>query len=84
MEIDDLGTLVVMVTSLALVGTLYVKTRMVLTNPALLLVGFRVYEMRATDYDRPITIISKRYPENTVKARDADYDLCIAQKKQNH
>ena len=83
-EIDDLGTLVVVVASLALVGTLYVKTSMVLTNPALLLVGFRVYKVRATDYDRPITIISKRYPENTVKVRDVDHDLCITQKKQNH
>ena len=82
-EINDLGTLVVVVASLALVGTLYVKTRMVLINPALLLVGFRVYKVRATNYDRPIMIISKRYPENIMNVRDIDHDLCIVQKKQN-
>ena len=82
-KIEDLGTLVAVVASLTLIGTLYVKTRMVLINPALLLVGFRVYEMHAASYARQMTIISKKLPEGTIKIRDIDRDLYIVQKGQN-
>ena len=38
------------------------RTNMLLVNPSLLLVGFRIYEMRVTGPDRDIVLITKRPP----------------------
>ena len=79
-DIDSSSTLFVVVAAMTLVGLLYIKTRMVFANPALILVGFRVYEIKAKDRMRSIKIIAKRYPESTIKVRYIDYDLYIEQK----
>ena len=79
-KIEDLTTLVSILAILVLIGILYVKTRMILINPALMFVGFKVYEIHATDYTRPITIISEKRPEGIIKIRDIDHDLYIVQK----
>ena len=78
--IDDIGTLFAVLAAMTLVGILYVKTRMVFTNPALILAGFRIYEIESDDYARPIKIIAKKYPGTTIVVRDMDHDLCIEQK----
>ena len=78
--IDSLSTLFVVAAAMTLVGALYIKTRMVFTNPALILVGFKVYEIEAKDHTRPIKVIAKKYPESTIRARYIDHDLYIEQK----
>jgi len=82
-EVDSLSTLFVVVAAMTLVGILYVKTRMVFTNPALILAGFRVYEIESNDYARPIKIIAKNHLKTTIHVRDMDHDLCIEQKDHN-
>lgn len=44
---------------LIIIGVLYVRTDMLLTNPALLLVGFRLYEVEAEGHIDKLKIISK-------------------------
>jgi len=78
--IDGISTLFTVLAAMTLVGILYVKTRMVFTNPALILAGFRIYEIESKNYARPIKIIAKKHPETTVVVRDMDHDLCIEQK----
>ena len=83
-QFDDLSRIVTVLAAIVLVAILYIKTRMVLTNPALLIAGFRLYEVNAVSYARPFIIISKRYPAEDVWIRDMDHDLCIEQKRQDH
>jgi len=44
---------------LIIIGILYVRTDMLLTNPGLLLVGFRLYEVEAENHIDKLKIISK-------------------------
>ena len=78
-DLADALTAVAITTILAVI---YVRTGMVLTNPALVLAGFRLYEARAENYARPFVLISKRYPQGTVLVRDMAHDLCIEQARQ--
>ena len=66
----------------AILAIIYVRMGMLLTNPALILAGFRLYEVRAENYARPFVLISKRYPQGTVRVRDMAHGLCIEQAKQ--
>lgn len=77
-DLADALTAVAITTILAII---YVRTGMVLTNPALILAGFRLYEARAENYARPFVLISKQYPQGTVRVRDMAHDLCIEQAK---
>ena len=83
-QLDDPSRIVTVLAAIVLVAILYIKTRMVLTNPALLIAGFRLYEVNAVNYARPFIIISKRYPVEDVWIRDMDHDLCIEQKRHDH
>lgn len=80
--IDGIGSFFTVIAAMALVGIFYVKTRMVLTNPAIILIGFKIYEIECEQYTRPIKIISKTLPErdHCIRVRDMDHDLCIEQK----
>lgn len=44
---------------LIIIGILYIRTDMLLTNPALLIVGFRLYEVKVKGYHHNLKIISK-------------------------
>ena len=82
--IDGYDTRFVIIAAMALVGILYVKTRMILTSPAIMLAGFRIFEIKSKDYARPIKVIAKKCPlrGHAIRVRDMDHDLCIEQKDQ--
>lgn len=81
-QFEDISRLFTVIAAIVLVMVLYAKTRMVLTNPSLIIVGFKFYEVHATDYTNPLIVISKRYPEGNFRVRDMDHDLCLEQKCQ--
>ena len=83
-QFDDASRIITGLLAIGFVAMLYIKTRLVLTNPALLLVGFRLYEVHAKNYERPFIIISKHYPAGDTDVRDMAHDLCIEKKPENH
>ena len=78
-QVDDPSGFFVMFATMSLVGIIYVRTGMVLTNPAFIIAGFRIYEVDADDYARPFIIISKQHPAGGIWVRDCHHDLCIEQ-----
>lgn len=78
------GSLFAVIATMVIIGIFYVKTRMILTNPIIILAGYRMYEIVDKQYTRPITVISKSRPERDqrIRVRDVYDNLCIEQKVQ--
>lgn len=53
----------------AFVCAVFSRTNMMLTNPSLILVGFRTYKMEVGSPDRVITLVAKAVPQNGKEIR---------------
>ena len=56
------GNILVLFALAAFVCAVFSRTNMLLNNPSLLIVGFRVYRMRVTRPDRDILLVTKNRP----------------------
>lgn len=58
------GNILVLFSLAVFVCVVFSRTNMLLNNPSLLVVGFRVYRMKVTKPDRDILLVTKNRPHN--------------------
>lgn len=81
-DLTDFSMLFAVIAILIIIGVLYVRTDMLLTNPALLIVGFRLYEVEVQNYHHKLKIIS-RSPigrNDSILVREIGHRIYIEQK----
>jgi putative effector of murein hydrolase len=66
--------IVVLLSVFFIIGVLYIRTNMVLTNPMLLLFGFRIFEityveLHHQEYNKTTLLLTKRAPWNGNEAK---------------
>ncbi len=82
-DLTNFSTLFAVIAVLIIIGVLYVRTDMLLTNPALLMVGFRLYEVEVQNYQHKLKIIS-RTPigrNDSILVRAIGHEIYIEQKE---